>query len=391
MLHQLRRFVTELLTSTTRRRSVSRYSPRDLNALESRFLLSGDWTAIAHRLPHGDGAQTMMLLTDGTVLVHGGSGNASRVFYALTPNSQGSYVHGSWTRLPRMKLARLYYSSDVLPSGNVLVLGGEYSGRYSAQTETNSGEIYDPIARTWTKIAPFPQQFLGDAPTEVLADGTVLAASPTNSQTYIYHPSSNTWTQTGDLQYGDSSSEESWVKLPDGSILTYDINSSIASGVPTAQRYVPLQHQWVSAGQVPVPLSSARQAYELGAGLLLPDGRAFFLGATGNTAFYTSPTAANPMGSWTAGPMLPHDLTAGDAPAAVLPNGDVLMALSPKIRANPKTPSGAFYPPHTRILRVQPDLEPLYRCDSGRLWFPAHSQLRHHNAGVTHRAGDGVR
>jgi hypothetical protein len=109
------------------------------------------------------------------------------------------------------------------------------------------------------------------------------------------------------------------VKLPDGSILTYDINSSIAPGVPTAQRYVPAQHQWVSAGQLPVALSSARRGYELGAGLLLPEGRAFFLGATGKTAFYTAPTVANPTGSWAAGPVLPRRLAAGDAPAAVLP------------------------------------------------------------------------
>ncbi len=354
MLQRLRRFVTELISPPARRSTLRRHSPRDLDSLESRILLNGDWTVIAHRLPHGDGAQTMMLLTDGTVLVHGGSGNASRNFYELTPNTQGSYVHGSWTRLPRMKLARLFYNSDVLPSGKVLVLGGEYSGRYSAQTETNGGEIYDPVARTWTKIAPFPQHHLGDAPTEVLADGTVLVASPTNSQTYIYHPSSNTWTQTGDMQFGDTSSEEDWVKLPDGSILTYDISSSIASGVPTAQRYVPAQHQWVSAGQLPVVLSSARVGYELGAGVLLPDGRAFYLGATGNTAFYTSPTVANPTGSWTAGPVLPRHLAAGDAPAAVLPSGDVLLALSPKIRANPVTGAHAFYPSHTRIFEYNP-------------------------------------
>ncbi len=354
MLQHLRRFVTELFTPVARCCAVRRYSPRNLDSLESRVLLNGDWTVIAHRLPHGDGAQTMMLLSDGTVMVHGGSGNASRNFYELTPNAQGSYVHGSWTRMPRMKLARLYYNSDVLTGGKVLVVGGEYSGPYTAQTEINRGEIYDPVAGTWTKIAPFPQRYLGDAPTEVLADGSVLVASPTNSQTYIYHPSSNTWTQTGDMQFGDTSSEEDWVKLPDGSILTYDISSSIASGVPTAQRYVPALHQWVSAGQLPVALSSARVGYELGAGVLLPDGRAFYLGATGKTAFYSSPTAANPTGSWTAGPVLPCHLAAGDAPAAVLPNGDVLMALSPKIRANPVTGAHAIYPSPTLIFEYNP-------------------------------------
>lgn len=354
MLQQFRRFVSNLFSSPARPSAVCRYRRPNLDSLESRSLLSGDWTVIARRLPHGDGAQTMMLFTDGTVFVHGGAGNASRTFYELTPDSHGSYIHGTWTRLPRMKIARLYYSSDVLPSGNVLILGGEYTGPNSALTETNTGEIYDPVAKKWTKIAPFPQQNFGDAPTEVLADGTVLAGSQSNSQTYLYHPGSNTWTSTGDRQYEDSSSEESWVKLPDGSILSYDINSSIASGVPTAQRYVPSTHQWSGAGQLPFPLSSARQGDELGAGLLLPDGRAFFLGATGRTAFYTSPTTTNPSGSWVAGPTFPRHLAAGDAPAAVLPSGDVLMALSPKIRANPADPSTGVYPPHTRIYEYNP-------------------------------------
>ena len=342
MAHLLRRHVLQLFSSRVRPGAVRKSTTPNPECLELRSLLSGDWSVIAHRLPDGDGAQTMMLLTDGTVLVHGGAGNASRICYELTPTSRGSYVHGSWTRVPRMKLARLFYTSDVLPNGDVLFLGGEYTGAYAAQTETNGGEVYNPVTRIWSKIEPFPQQSFGDAPTEVLADGTVLAASPTNPQTYIYHPSSNTWSQTGSMLFGDSSSEESWVKLPDGSILTYDIDSSIASGVPMAQRYVPSEHQWVSAGQVPFALSSVRQNYELGPGLLLPDGRAFFLGATGNTAFYTSPTPSNPTGSWTAGPTLPRHLAAGDASAAVLPDGDVLMALSPKIRANPangRTPS----------------------------------------------------
>jgi len=128
----------------------------------------------------------------------------------------------------------------------------------------------------------------------------------------------------------------------------------IASGVPTAQRYVPSKHQWSGAGQLPFPLSSARQGYELGAGLLLPDRRAFFLGATGKTAFYTPPTVSSPTGSWAPGPNLPRHLTAGDAPAAVLPSGDVLMALSPKIRANPANPGNGVYPPHTRIYEYNP-------------------------------------
>ena len=170
--------------TSERRRTARSFRPQNVDSLESRVLLNGDWTVIAHRLPHGDGAQSMMLLTDGSVVVHGGAGNASRTFYELTPNSQGSYVHGVWKTLARMKgRVRLFYGSDVLPSGEVLILGGEYSGLNSIQTETSSGEIYDPVANKWKIIAPFPEPYLGDAPTEVLGDGTVLVGSENDAGT----------------------------------------------------------------------------------------------------------------------------------------------------------------------------------------------------------------
>ncbi len=296
----------------------------------------------------------MMLLSDGSVMVHGGAGNASSAFYRLTPNSRGSYVHSTWSIMPRMKLARLFYSSVVMPSGDVLILGGEYSGQNTKPTEVDSGQIYDPVAKKWTRIMPFPQKTLGDAPTEVLPGGSVLAGSQNDAATYIYHPSSNTWTQTGSKLRGDWSSEESWVKLPDGSILSYDLNSSIVSQTATAQRYIPSTGRWGSAGTLPALLSSPRQSYELGAGILLPDGRAFFLGANGQTAFYSSPTPTNPTGSWASGPVLPHHLAAGDAPAAMLPNGDVLMALSPKIRTSRKHPNNSIYPRPARIFEYNP-------------------------------------
>ena len=42
------------------------------------------------------------------------------------PDSHGSYVDGTWTRLASMHEPRLYYASAVLPDGDVFVAGGEY-------------------------------------------------------------------------------------------------------------------------------------------------------------------------------------------------------------------------------------------------------------------------
>jgi hypothetical protein len=53
--------------------------------LETRAMLSGYWTPLLNTVPSKDGAQSMVLLTNGSVLVHGGSGNASSAYYELTP------------------------------------------------------------------------------------------------------------------------------------------------------------------------------------------------------------------------------------------------------------------------------------------------------------------
>ncbi len=317
--------------------------PLKLEQLESRNLLSGTWTGLTN--PLGESG-TMILLTDGTVMVQGGG--VTNAWYKLTPDSSGSYINGTWSSLQSMNLQRDNYASNVLNDahGSVLIVGGEDSGPQGVQNWTNTGEIYNPVANSWSPISQFHQSKFGDDPTMLLSNGSVLtgggAYRPTDpgaDYTWTYNPSTNQWTRILTANklvrsgYDDSSDEESWVKLPDDSILTYDIWSSSATGTFYAERYIPSQNQWVDASNVnttdpPKLLSSSSVGNELGAGLLLPDGRAFFLGGNGNTAFY-SPSA----NQWSAGPALPtkngQQLVAADAPAAVMPNGDVLMALSP--------------------------------------------------------------
>ena len=89
-------------------------------------------------------------------------------------------------------------------------------------------------------------------------------------------------------------------------------------------------------------LSSDATGDELGPPLLLPDGRVLYLGANGNTAFYTPST-----NSWTAGPVIPDGFASADAPAAMLPNGHVLLAVSPEIA------DGQFNGP-TKVVEFDP-------------------------------------
>jgi hypothetical protein len=282
----------------------------ELEALEKRQLLTGTWTGLTNLAPLGDSG-TMMLLSDGTLMVEGSGQTAT--WQRLTPDALGSYTNGTWSSIASMSASRLYFGSNILPDGRVFLVGGEYS---SAGSFTNTGEIYNPLTNSWASIANFPQSQFGDDPTMVLPDGRVLGGYLSGGQTYIYNPATNTWSATGSKLRGDRSDEETWVKLGDNSILSYDVFN-----LGHAQRYVPSTGTWVDAGAAPNNLSSSAVGSELGPALSLADGRILYLGATGHTAFYTPST-----NTWASGPDIPSGLGCDDAPGAVLANGKVLFA-----------------------------------------------------------------
>src|SRR5262249_21259315 len=145
----------------------------------------------------------------------------------LTPDSHGSYVAGTWSSSSIMSMAdsREYYASQVLKDGRVLVAGGEYG------TGGNNSEVYNPVTNTWSPTGATLGVGFGDAISEILPDGRVLV-SPVGwlplpaFTTVIYNPASNSWA-AGPVSAGYQN-EVSWVKLPDNSILTIDINSTNA-------------------------------------------------------------------------------------------------------------------------------------------------------------------
>jgi ELWxxDGT repeat protein len=280
---------------------------------ESRQLLAGTWTRVNANNPLG-GSGTMMLLTDGTLMVQGGGVTAG--WSKLTPDSSGNYVNGTWTTLASMSETRLYTANVVMPDGRLFVLGGEYS---SAGGWVNTGEIYNPLTNTWTATAPFPQSSFGDGQGVLLPNGKILCGYLSDTRCYLYDPATDTWSQTGSKIHGDRNNEETWLLLPDGSVLSYDIFASPASGPGKAQRYVTSTGQWVDAGVVPVPLSGSSLGYELGGGSVLPDGRVMLIGANNNSVFYHPST-----NTWTQGPSMPSGLGSDDAPCALLPDGHLV-------------------------------------------------------------------
>lgn len=293
--------------------------------------MAGTWQPLTNQPPFQ--ANTMLLLTDGSVFCNA---YQSVQCWKLVPDADGSYVNGSWVRLADMLTTRLYYASAVLADGRVFVAGGEYS---TSGSDTTDCETYNPVLNSWKSVAP-PAGWtkVGDAPCCVLADGRLLLGSITDTRTAIFDPATDTF--SAGPNKADASSEETWTLLPDGTVLTAE-----CSNHPQAEKYLPLSNTWVSAGTVPSDLVQG-YSIEIGPALVLPDGRAFCVGATGMTDLYTPPAApANP-GTWNAGPTFPADGSgqprqAKDTPGVLLPNGRVLVAVGPG--ADGFNPGATFY------------------------------------------------
>ena len=283
--------------------------------------MAGTWQPLTNQPAFQ--ANTMLLLTDGSVFCNA---YQSVQCWKLVPDGGGSYVNGHWTRLADMKTTRLYYASAVLKDGRVFVAGGEYS---TSGSDTTDCEVYDPVFNVWKSItAPAGWTAVGDAPCCTLTDGRVLVGSIMDTKTAIFDPATDTF--SAGPNKADASSEETWTLLPDGTVL-----SAECSNHPQAEKYVPSTNSWVSAGTVPADLVQA-SSIEIGPALVLPNGTAFCVGATGTTDIYTPPGTPSSPGTWTAGPSFPADGTgqpreAKDTPGVLLPNGRVLVTVGPGI------------------------------------------------------------
>jgi hypothetical protein len=303
--------------------------PRDLPARLARPPTAPprSWRPVTAPAPF-DAAQPL-LLTDGTVMVQELS---TEQFWRLTPDASGSYEHGTWS--PRAAApagySPLYDASAVLPDGRVIVMGGEYLGGFQAWT--TRGALYDPVADSWVSMpAPAGWTQIGDASGIVLPDGRFLLSSCCTADIAILDARALTWQPVGQGKL-DVNDEESWVLLPDGTILTVDANN--LADRQSTEIYHPDLQRWIYAGDTPTQLDDLQPngggSHEVGPNVLRADGTVLAMGGTGHNAIYDTATK-----QWSQAPDLPiangQQLDMADAPAALLPNGDVLLLASPGV------------------------------------------------------------
>jgi hypothetical protein len=224
------------------------------------------------------------------------------------PSSRCQNVVVVWSGELNMQVARQWFGSGMLADGRVYVIGGEYCSDPANPSDAPTGETFDPQTNAWSPLNKPPAfDFVrGDCNGSGLPDGRVLigGASTTigpstwSKRTVIWDPNDDSWVEAG-LEFGalaatgkeDPFEEESWALLPDGSVLAPAVRDT-----PQAQRYVPALDQWVTCSPAPVNLAilalNGVGVYKTGAPILLPSGKVFAIGGTGQTAIFTP--GANP-------------------------------------------------------------------------------------------------
>ena len=311
----------------------------------------------------GSGAGSALLLTDGRVLVHSEQSNPSD-WYTLTPDAYGNYdtKKATWTKVKSMTTlptgycyAPLAFASAVLPDADarVIVEGGEFNvppppcAPVINPAYTNKGAIYDPVLDTWSEVDP-PATWttIGDAQSVVLPGETfMLANSQTRQEAEMTAPylGGSSWVATGTFKH-TRNDEEGWTLLPgapDAEVLL-TVGTSFGCGANNnSEMYV--NGSWYCIANTPTQLWD-NTYHEMGPAVLRPDGTVFQAGGTivpsgGQSAIFDTNTSL-----WTAGPNFPPDpqgnqLDIADGPAALLPNGNVLMMTNSP--TNPK--DGAFF------------------------------------------------
>lgn len=291
---------------------------------------AGTWTATKNAPPSA--VAHALLLTDGSVLVNSFFfTNHTDEWYRLVPDSTGSYVNGTWHSAGSLPSGYnpLYFGSSVLPTDQVVVIGGEYNN--GSAVWTTLGALYTPQTNKWTSLsAPTGWTTVGDAQSIILPNGQYMQANccSTDEAILTLNPTTlqATWTATGTGKF-DWNDEEGWTMLPSGDILTVDayVDQSTCCKLGY-QLYSPSTGSWTTPSNNTVVNLVDPSSLELGPGPLLPNGTVFYVGATTNNAIYTPSS-----GTWAAAPSFGDGLDEADGPAAVLPDGNALFDTSPGV------------------------------------------------------------
>ncbi|MDY7226945.1 Kelch repeat-containing protein [Hyalangium rubrum] len=221
-----------------------------------------------------------------------------------------------WSATASLNEARWSHTASLLPSGQVLVVGG--LGGDGSEVLA-SAELYEPSTGTWSMTGKMIEPRVGHTAT-VLPSGQVLVTGGHNARgtlasSELYEPATGTWTSTGNLSEPRASHTAGL--LPSGKVLIVGGRHEDLSPYGSVEEYEPAQGTWSLVASMP------RTAWYPKA-TVLPSGKVLITGqptdnnVTGYVVRYAPDT-----GSWqTVGaPLIMNSHT-----CSLLPSGKVLCA-----------------------------------------------------------------
>lgn len=268
-----------------------------------------------------------VVLPDGRVFVAGGH-KADGV--GVNKASIYDWRTDTWTRLPDMNEGRWYPTVTLLPSGDVLVLGGTDQG-YGDINQLP--QVYEVGANKWRDLStaktdnfPVWADFYPWA--AVAPDGRVFVAGPQQTARFLDTSGTGKWTDAGasELVYRDYGSA---VEYSDGQML---ITGGNMRGDPNALPSTSAQKIDMTAAsptfQNATPMTFGRRHHNL---VLLPDGTVFAVGGSSLSGFQNlagavfTPEVWDPATNiWT--PQAKHSIPLlYHSNALLLPTGQVLI------------------------------------------------------------------
>lgn len=281
---------------------------------------TGRWT-VTGRMGNARADHRAILLSTHAVLVVGGRNDGSAELYD---------VHRAhWSTTDSLHVPRLAFTATLLSNGQVLVAGGATPDFYQTIEGIASAELYDPARGTWTPTASMATR-RWDHTATLLPSGRVLVAGGEAecdqkggtctglSDAELYNPRTGTWRMTGSMIAGRRL--HTATLLTNGQVLVVGgYGNDREAPLRSAELYDPRSGTWRTTG-------SMQTAFVRASATLLPSDQVLVVGIPEdlnnpfnafNAELYDPRT-----GRWSAGSML---MKRGGLTATVLPNGNVLV------------------------------------------------------------------
>jgi hypothetical protein len=268
--------------------------------------------------------QTATLLGNGKVLIAGGedsSGFATASAELYDPST------GTFSATGSMTVPRAFHTATLLPDGRVLIVGGGIEDHPTAAL--SSAEIYDPGSGSFAATGSTAVPRIGHTAT-LLANGKVLVVGGYDRTTQLaissaelYDPASGTFASTGGL--GTARGNPTATLLNSGKVLIAGGYAGFPGpGLSSSELYDPTSGTFSSTGS----MNDQRGEHTA---TLLADGKVLVVGGFTDFPCLASPGALSSaevydpgVGTFTAAASMM--VARGRQAAALLPNGDVLVA-----------------------------------------------------------------